>query len=161
MRQTESRAEGLRQTPQQHSEESRRDRVIDARKGHLIPVRETLGSVFGAFTNAAGNMNVLDHMTDDDTSEDAQRVFAEGMDQLANLNQALGKLNSLLVQISDPTLLSLVSSLAASFPFQGLNPSIDAKEGLRYIRDSIGVLRERYLATNKRIEELLAGDDLR
>jgi len=136
-----------RNTLQQQTDEARRDRIVAARKPLLIKLRESLGHVWGSSSNLVAAKNTIQIVQSSDVSaNDLQQIEQQKTDYQDKMLKHVEDATWLLPQISDTTLKSQTEAYMAIF-----SNIIDAT--------ALNNARQHLLVVNKRIEELLAGDE--
>ena len=136
-----------RNTLQQQTNEARRDRIVEARKPLLIDLRESLGHVWGSSSNFVSAKNTIQIVQSSDVSaDDLQQIDQKKTDYQDKMLKHTEDVTWLLPQISDTTLKSQTEAYIAIF-----SNIIDAT--------AINKARQQLLVVNKRIEELLTGDE--
>jgi hypothetical protein len=162
-------------------EESRRGRIIEARKGYLIPFRDSLSSWIDTSLSADSAFLALQYAVQ--AKSDPSPLVRDLEGRLMHAQETLSELWKYLRQTSDATLFALVNDLwdseekasegkkeLAEVFFQlgvrAVNNDVDTQsfKGEFDRAKAKGILmvkqRQEKLATvNKRIEELLAGDE--
>jgi len=151
-----------RENLRQQTNETRRDRLVEARKTLLLELRESLGRVWGSYSHFVSTALTIQEATDisagpTDAVEQQRIVHRE-----ATL-EALEHISRLMPQTSDTTLTSQIETYMAMVSTAIPEPdAIQDSTWVKILNDAQTALttaRQYQLVVNKRIEELLAGDD--
>ena len=135
--------------------------MIEARKGYLLALREGMSLLFGAHSTSAGLRIGLELGMPQIDPEGQSSMAAEVERQIQIIRSETIKIGTIRPQISDRALISIVDELTQeigaivmpSTSEDQLTTTLDRFAGLER-------LRAKLPAFNKRVEELLAGDDL-
>jgi len=139
-----------RNTLQQQTNEARRDRIVEARKPLLIELRESLSREFGLYASFKSAALVAQDI-DDPTP-------------LAHIEAMRDEINhtaQLVPQISDTTLKTAIEAYNNAFIAILPEPGSSPAERLQNLLATTAptTAQQHLFNINKRIEELLAGDD--
>jgi len=182
--QLDSRREEFTQEIRHQQEEARRDRVVEARKGYLVPLRDKLIAWLDATVDISGALAQLQIAVETQGGTGEYQRLAQGLAVQVESGQMRGsELARYLAQVSDATLVTLLmeasSAEAERFP-QVLErvrsahrlgaasasgnadlESLDAElqKWTATITSIVTEREKRLLAVSKRIEQLLAGDE--
>jgi len=142
-----------RNTLQQQTNEARRDRIVEARKPLLIELRESLSRALGTFITLISTIIIQDPDKPLDPTDLEIPV--------QTLTDTVELITQLISQISDTTLISAIDVYMPTFHvmLSAINPiEIEAIQKLQDTR-TLPTAWLHLRLVNKRIEELLAGDD--
>ena len=164
-RQTDIQAKILIDQLQHQAEEARRDRMVEARRPHLAAIGETLSRLYGAYASLSGrtvNLYELNQRGIPTDDPNRQLVHSQAQDAVQLWIQEVNVLESILAQLSDSTLISLVDDFTKGLG-QMSHDEVDNMEALAIemtqARERLKALRPKLILVNTRIEELLSGDD--
>jgi len=142
-----------RNTLQQQTDEARRDRIVAARKPLLIELRESLSRALGAFITLSSVIVIQDPNKPLDLTHIVapQRILKDAMEltiQLINQN-------------SDTTLISAIDVYMTTFQAILSATDLIEIEAIKKLQDTttLTTARLQLILVNKRIEELLTGED--
>ena len=161
-RQTDIQLENTKHQIAHQASEARRDRMIEARKGHLLDLRESMSLLFGAHSTSSSLRIGLQLGMPQDDPEGYLSMAAEVERQIQIIRNETIKIGTIRPQISDRALISIVTELTQEIGAivmqvatsgDPLTTTLDRLTGLERLRAKLPEF-------NKRIEELLAGDDL-
>ena len=161
-RQTDAQLENTKNQIAHQAGEARRDRMIEARKGHLLSLRESMSLLFGAHSTSSSLRIGLQLGMPQNDPEGQLNMATDFERQRQIIRSETIKIGTIRPQISDPALISIVDELTHEIGAivmqdtalgEPLTTTVDRFAGLEG-------LRAKLPAFNKRIEELLAGDDL-
>ena len=136
--------------------------MIEARKGYLLALREGMSLLFGAHSTSAGLRIGLELGMPQIDPEGQSSMAAEVERQIQIIRNETIKIGTIRPQISDRALISIVTELTQEIGAivmqvatsgDPLTTTLDRLTGLERLRAKLPEF-------NKRIEELLAGDDL-
>ena len=151
-----------RNTLQQQTNEAKRDRIVEARKPLLIDLRESLGRIWGAHSNFISASITIQRAQSTNIPADSFPVVEQHRSNHREATvEAMEHISRLVPQLNDSTLTSQIETYMAIFltavPDAILNsPTLEA---LNNAQTALTTARQYQLVANKRIEELLSGDD--
>jgi len=146
----------------QQVNEARQNRFVEARKTLLLELRESFGRVWGAHSSFLSTSVAIQRAQ-------AANLGAESINfgklqqqgYVEATREALQDISRLMPQISDATLYSQIETYLVI-----LNPAMDPDQlgvddgDFKAAQTVLNTARQYQLVVNKRIEELLAGDDV-
>jgi hypothetical protein len=160
-RQVQARHHELLQQLQQDREEARKGRLIEARKGYLLLLREALSNPYSYYLNMRVNALHIEYSKANSklTEPFISATSNNPREPITNFKEMV---SPLIGQIADQTLLDLARSYQ-DLVVQVLSPiyeAIEAGSDLTPLLDNKNVdpVTTAMLAVNRRIEELLCGD---
>ena len=167
-RQTEAQTAEVKKQIEHQEEEARRDRTIEARKGSLIAVRDTLSRLVGAYSSFSSrivnvrDMNEMGIPTDD---PGRQRILTQMQEAEHLWIEDVNSLETILAPLSDNELIALVEDfnegLGQITMGDSPNDFNELAARMKEVRDRLSEYRLKLVPVNRRIEELLSGDDLK
>jgi hypothetical protein len=160
-RQVQARLDELRQQLQQDREEARKGRLIEARKGTLLLLREALSNSYSYYQNMRVNAMRIEFLKEKGLPTDPimNAMSNDPRDPVTNFTEVV---SPLIEQIADQVLLDLARSYY-DLIVELLSPifqAMQADSDLTILLDNKNTVpvTTAMLAVNRRIEELLCGD---
>jgi len=152
----------LHENLQHQTNEARRNRVIEARNPLLVEIREALSGGWGAYTNFVSATLTIQRSQSTDAQIDPL-VLEQEQKQKQVMVEEITHLAYLTPQISDTKLSSQIETYLSVFnialPRTDVAPEIPGVERYADAPAALTAARQHLFAVNKRIEELLAGDE--
>ena len=147
--------------------ESNRNRMIEAKRANLTHLQESMGALFGAHSTFAATILMVDKLTQLGIPPDdpGRKAIADDIDNLVDvIRKETANITATRALLSDPTLIRIVDEIANEIGRIVSGAEVVTLESLsdtmvdRFAE--LEGLRPKLPMFNKRIEELLSGDDL-
>ena len=161
--------EQLKKQIEHQEAEARRGWVIEARKGNLVAIRDTVSRMFGTYTNYSArmvNLRQLDRSGVPADDPNRRLVHSQFENAVQSWIQDVNGLQLIRAELSDSGLISLVDNflerlgqitVAGPDTFDTFEEIVEWSAG---VMGRLNSLRPELVPINRRIEELLSGDDL-
>lgn len=156
-RQTDAQAAALNRQLQYQTEQARIDRLVQARKGSIIPLGEAVARIYGRLEFVSAALGEVD--SGPTPQEYLDQVEVSGQRLLPDLEELTIQKG----QISDGNLAGLVEEFERAVAAAGASSVFSGGVGPQRWRSMAAALpevRPILLAVNRRIEELLSGAEL-
>ena len=146
----------------EQTKQARRDRIIETRKPLLLEIREALSHEWGAYSSFVSATLVIQAGESTGTPVDPL-VLEQQQEHRQAIVEELTRIAYLAPQISDTKLYSQIETYLGTFnmalPQTDLAPGLAGVEKYEDAPAVLTIARQHLFVVNKRIEELLAGDD--
>ena len=167
-RQTEAQINQVTKQIESQEAEARRDRIIQARKAYLDPVRETFSALVGKHRSITSAITTAELPLIKQLAVDhpvREKLFLEITTGMTELSQYVSPMLDASVLISDAKLASLVYAVWTDLfnLTQPVETITNFEEVISHITESLTdlpALQIKILEVNQRIEELLSGAEL-
>ena len=167
-RQIDAQADDRKQHIKHEVDEARRNRMIEARRGNLMRLQESMAMLFGAHNTFTSSVIGLQTLTERGIPPDdpGRKAMADEVQrQVGIIQDETTNITALRPRLSDQELIAIVDELTAEIGriVHGGEEALTAANlpgrMLGQFEGLVG-LRRKLPPFNKRIEELLIGDDL-